>query len=799
MTESVQSRIELRVTGAEQADKAAVSLDRLAVAHDGVTVAQDRESKVRERLEQKLERQARAMDHEYRLLRRAAEAQKILDQARTDGLSNLTAFNRLQGALSKTQQDNTKLTALQRHEWVNLSRQFQDVATMAAMGAPPMQILTSQAAQFFDIFSSARGGPKAALLEFGATAVRVLTGPIGAATALAAAVAGVSFEAGKAQRQLAELAAQSRSSGLSAETLQGAKVIGAGVGLDDKAAVGAFSTAGRRFESYSRNSGSVLSTLQQVDKSFLGVLDKARSAGEFVDLLNTKIAQLPTRQAEQLAAALYGDEAAKRLLDSIRAGEVSMRALREASGATGQSLGQSATAAEQMQNRIAAAAAEADTKLLNAFRNVASPVDSIKLGWYGVVGAIADAVEKSERLQRTMSAMTSWSALFAEIGRGYDAVDKMLGARPVSRLEDDRPRLARPGDIPFPNFTEARAAFLPKLATPPVGASRHLFEKPERGHGGKSAVEKEADAYAKITAELEGQIRLASSLGAEHERVSLALKIQQEQAKLGAAASAEHKQHVGDLVTRLDMAERAQKKLTEEGQRYANAIKQVGDVFARSLDSFADDLMKGTSAGKALSGILQQLERDAIRLASRSISESLFGTGKSENTGVLGSLFKGTAGALGIGGGSGSGGFLGSLGSFLGLGGGGGTMAPFANGGVMTSAGPVPLRRYERGGIANSMQMAIFAEGSRPEAYVPLPDGRSIPVTMDSAPAVQPAPASNVEVHNYAAGVQVTPKMTPHGVALIVREVATEIAAATVEANNRSLPSILSELNRNRN
>jgi lambda family phage tail tape measure protein len=54
----------------------------------------------------------------------------------------------------------------------------------------------------------------------------------------------------------------------------------------------------------------------------------------------------------------------------------------------------------------------------------------------------------------------------------------------------------------------------------------------------------------------------------------------------------------------------------------------------------------------------------------------------------------------------------------------------FASGGVMTSAGPTSLRTYASGGIANSPQLALFGEGSRPEAYVPLPDGRSIPVTM---------------------------------------------------------------------
>ena len=56
--------------------------------------------------------------------------------------------------------------------------------------------------------------------------------------------------------------------------------------------------------------------------------------------------------------------------------------------------------------------------------------------------------------------------------------------------------------------------------------------------------------------------------------------------------------------------------------------------------------------------------------------------------------------------------------------------AGFADGGIMTSNGPAPLKKYARGGIANSPQLAMFGEGSQPEAYVPLPDGRRIPVAM---------------------------------------------------------------------
>ena len=66
----------------------------------------------------------------------------------------------------------------------------------------------------------------------------------------------------------------------------------------------------------------------------------------------------------------------------------------------------------------------------------------------------------------------------------------------------------------------------------------------------------------------------------------------------------------------------------------------------------------------------------------------------------------------------GSGGFL----SFLGFG--------FEKGGVMTNAGAAPLKRYSQGGVANRPQLALYGEGSKPEAYVPLPDGRRIPVAL---------------------------------------------------------------------
>jgi tape measure domain-containing protein len=74
----------------------------------------------------------------------------------------------------------------------------------------------------------------------------------------------------------------------------------------------------------------------------------------------------------------------------------------------------------------------------------------------------------------------------------------------------------------------------------------------------------------------------------------------------------------------------------------------------------------------------------------------------------------------------------------------------FADGGIMTSDGPLPLRKYAGGGIANSPQLAMFGEGSMPEAYVPLPDGRRIPVAMKGGGG-----GTNVVVNVDATGSQV--------------------------------------------
>lgn len=79
----------------------------------------------------------------------------------------------------------------------------------------------------------------------------------------------------------------------------------------------------------------------------------------------------------------------------------------------------------------------------------------------------------------------------------------------------------------------------------------------------------------------------------------------------------------------------------------------------------------------------------------------------------------------------GAGGIIASVASFFG----------FANGGIMSSGGALPLNAYAGGGIASSPQVALFGEGRMNEAYVPLPDGKSIPVSL------QGGGGSSVTIH----------------------------------------------------
>ena len=69
-----------------------------------------------------------------------------------------------------------------------------------------------------------------------------------------------------------------------------------------------------------------------------------------------------------------------------------------------------------------------------------------------------------------------------------------------------------------------------------------------------------------------------------------------------------------------------------------------------------------------------------------------------------------------------------SLSSIFGGGGGGGVA--LEKGGVVQGNMGTPVRAFATGGVTNGPTMALFGEGRNREAFVPLPDNRTIPVTL---------------------------------------------------------------------
>jgi lambda family phage tail tape measure protein len=135
------------------------------------------------------------------------------------------------------------------------------------------------------------------------------------------------------------------------------------------------------------------------------------------------------------------------------------------------------------------------------------------------------------------------------------------------------------------------------------------------------------------------------------------------------------------------------KKYSEDA---SNSAAQVKQVFGDTFKGLEDALTTFVTTGKlSFSSLVTSIITDLARI---SIQRS-----------ITGPLADALGGAL-------------SGGSFL--------STAFANGGIMSSAGSMPLNMYAGGGIATGPQVSVFGEGRVNEAYVPLPDGKTIPVTM---------------------------------------------------------------------
>lgn len=214
----------------------------------------------------------------------------------------------------------------------------------------------------------------------------------------------------------------------------------------------------------------------------------------------------------------------------------------------------------------------------------------------------------------------------------------------------------------------------------------------------------------------EGEIRISRLNGEARdvERAKLDMLMQKKRELRDATAelTADEEKLAESLGKLSFKAEHSGRALLDLADQYMDVNKQMENAAmggALALEDSLVDIATGAKSAREAfadfaSSVAEQLMRAAIQMA------------------IIGPLMRGMG--MGFGGvGFAEGGIMTSSGPR--------SLPKYAKGGIMSSFGDVPLKTYSKGGIANSPQMAIFGEGKMPEAYVPLPDGRRIPVKME--------------------------------------------------------------------
>jgi hypothetical protein len=222
-------------------------------------------------------------------------------------------------------------------------------------------------------------------------------------------------------------------------------------------------------------------------------------------------------------------------------------------------------------------------------------------------------------------------------------------------------------------------------------------------------------AIAMVEREREMRKLLALDLG-EEERAKrqAAIDARLDSAKLLAQSNEEVRKANGPLNQYLREAAEPWKGYE---QAVVAAMGGTEDTLAAMLGGTRD---WQASLHDLLNSVIHDLEKLAIRAA------------------ITGPIVNGLFGKEGEGSGGSIGSFLGKAASWVG--------GFFADGGIMTAEGRVPLRKYSGGGIANTPQLAMFGEGSTPEAYVPVPSGR-IPVELNGASRGSLSMTTNITVN----------------------------------------------------
>lgn len=242
------------------------------------------------------------------------------------------------------------------------------------------------------------------------------------------------------------------------------------------------------------------------------------------------------------------------------------------------------------------------------------------------------------------------------------------------------------------------------------------------GSGSADELQREIEQIQERTAAIQAETAAQAGLNPLLNDFGYAVEFAASKQDLLNAAKSAGKEITPELAAQIDTlaagyanASSAAEKLAATQDKVREQAEFFGDAF---YDAFSELIPKIETGNKALDKFLNTLIEAVAQAA------------------ILGK------GPFGAPGGGGSGGLLGGL-----L----GAIFPFAKGGIAAHGRPQTLKKFARGGVSRSA--AIFGEAG-PEAAVPLPDGRSIPVKFQT-PAIPKRSSSGPQAVDVQVGVTV--------------------------------------------
>lgn len=452
--------------------------------------------------------------------------------------------------------------------------------------------------------------------------------------------------------------------------------------------------------------GKLLKEFERYDVALKDSNGRLRDSSEILRDYADRVKGAATEQEKiRLSIAAFGEGAGKQLVDVLAAGSEGMDEFAEKARSTGQILDESMVKrAKELDDQLKAIVYTADVLWKSSFIKV-----------------LDEAIELFEKLAEVAERAGNVSALFWSSYKSQTGAGNIM--RSWGREVDALDARKRNGELAAGADELLAGLNAKKPNGSPAWRSGTLSDL--------LRVETPA-ALPESEDEKDGRLKEEEAARKKMQSVIDLLRFRNEQMRRGNDEQELYNQ-LRAAGTTLDTAAGQQIKiLVDEYQAYQDEIrrtKESTEALQKATDGFFERLIDGFADGKISAAEMQQAVLQLFKqilLAKDSV------TGQSLFPNIMGQVASG-------------------MGSFI------SGIFGFENGGIMTSRGAVPLRMYEAGGIARGPQVAIYGEGKQAEAYVPLPDGRTIPVTMTGAGTVM-----QVQIIDQA-GVDVQPQMSGNG------------------------------------